>query len=105
MSGRLAVGVSSAGSNLRALAAAADRGELGGPIALVFADRDCPALAWAAEAGIETALLPGLAAKTPATRAAADAALLETLRAARVDALVLAGVLPAVGSAGVAGHS
>src|SRR5207249_11324918 len=51
MSGRLAVGVSGAGSNLRALAAAADRGELGGPIALVFADRDCPALAWAAEQG------------------------------------------------------
>ena len=75
MSGRVAVGVSGAGSNLRALAAAAARGELGGEIALVFADRDCPALAWAAEQGIETALLPGLGATDPAERAEADAAL------------------------------
>src|SRR5260221_3046189 len=97
MSGRLAVGVSSAGSNLRALAAAADRGELGGPIALVFADRDCPALAWAAEQGIETALLPGLAAKDAATRGSADAALLETLHAAGIDAVVLAGFLRLAG--------
>ena len=58
-SGRVAVGVSGAGSNLRALAAAAGRGELGGEIVLVFADRDCPALDWAAEQGIETALVPG----------------------------------------------
>ena len=39
MSGRIAVGVSGTGSNLRALAAAARRGELGGEIVLVFADR------------------------------------------------------------------
>ncbi len=56
--GRIAVGVSGAGSNLRALAAAAERGELGGRIVLVFADRACPALDWAAEQGIETALVP-----------------------------------------------
>ena len=35
------------------------RGELGGEIVLVFADRACPALDWAAEQGIETALVPG----------------------------------------------
>jgi len=99
MSGRLAVGVSGAGSNLRALVAAADRAELGGSIALVFGDRECPALAWAAEQGIETALVPGLAGKDAATRAAADAALLETLRAARVDAVVLAGYMRVVGPA------
>ncbi len=39
VTGRIAVGVSGAGSNLRALAAAAGRGELGGTIGLVFADR------------------------------------------------------------------
>jgi phosphoribosylaminoimidazolecarboxamide formyltransferase/IMP cyclohydrolase len=99
VSGGLAVGVSGAGSNLRALAAAAERGELGGPVALVFADRDCPALAWAAEQGIETALLPGLAAKDPATRAAADAALAATLQAAGVDAIVLAGFMRVIGPA------
>ena len=39
MSGRIAVGVSGTGSNLRALVAAAGRSELGGEIVLVFADR------------------------------------------------------------------
>ena len=54
--GRIAVGVSGAGSNLRAVAAATGRGELGGGIVLVFADRPCLALDWAAEQGIGTAL-------------------------------------------------
>ncbi len=89
MSGRIAVGVSGAGSNLRALAAAADRGELGGTIVLVFADRTCPALDWAAEQGIETALLPG----------GDDATLAETLGAVGVDAVVLAGYMRIVGPA------
>ncbi len=48
MSGRIAVAVSGAGSNLRALHAAAERGELGGEIVLVVADRPCPAIEWAA---------------------------------------------------------
>ena len=72
VTGRIAVGVSGAGSNLRALVAAARRGELGGDVALVFADRDCPALAWAAEQGIETALLPGLGAPRPDGRPARE---------------------------------
>ncbi len=55
---RIAVGVSGAGSNLRALTRPRRRGELGGEIVLVFADRACPALDWAAEQGIETALVP-----------------------------------------------
>jgi len=59
MTGRIAVGVSGSGSNLRAIASAAARGELGGTIVLVFADRACPALDWAVEQGIETALVPG----------------------------------------------
>ena len=97
MSGRVAVGVSGAGSNLRALVAAATRGELGGEICLVFADRDCPALAWAAEQGIETALLPGLAAPDPGDRAAADAALAATLQATAIDVVALAGYMRIVG--------
>jgi len=84
--GRIAVGVSGAGSNLRALAAAADRGELGGAIALVFADRDCPALAWARDQALVTALVPG----------GDDAALAEALRAARADVVVLAGYMRVV---------
>ena len=42
VSGRIAVGVSGTGSNLRALVAAAGRGVLGGDVVLVFADRAVP---------------------------------------------------------------
>jgi len=86
---RLAAGVSGTGSNLRALHAAAGRGELGASIALVFADRACPALDWAAEQGIETALVPG----------GADATLAEMLAAAEIDFVVLAGYMRIVGPA------
>jgi len=87
VSGRIAVGVSGSGSNLRALVAAANRGELGGDVTLVFADRPCAALAWAAEQGIDTALVPG----------GDDAVLAETLVAVAPDAVVLAGYLRLVG--------
>ena len=99
MSGRVAVGVSGAGSNLRALVAAARRGALGGEVTLVFADRACPALDWAAEAGIDTALLPGLADPDADVRAEADRALAATLAAAAIDAVVLAGYMRLVGPA------
>jgi phosphoribosylaminoimidazolecarboxamide formyltransferase/IMP cyclohydrolase len=89
MSGRIAVGVSGGGSNLRALVAAARRGDLGGEIVLVFADRPCAALDWAAEAEIDTALVAG----------GADAALADTLLAAAPDLVVLAGYLRIVGPA------
>ena len=95
MSGRIGVGVSGTGSNLRALATAAARGELGGEIVLVFADRACPALAWAAEQGIETALVPG----------GDDKALAATLDAVGVDVVVLAGYMRIVGPAVVAGRA
>jgi phosphoribosylaminoimidazolecarboxamide formyltransferase / IMP cyclohydrolase len=89
VSGRIAVGVSGSGSNVRALAAAASRGELGGEIVLVFADRACAALDWAAEQGIDTVLVPG----------GDDATLAETLAAIEPDAVVLAGYLRIVGPA------
>ena len=84
---RLAVGVSGAGSNLRALAASAARGELGVDIALVFADRSCAALDWAAEQGLETALVPG----------GDDETVAETLAAAGIDLVALAGYMRIVG--------
>jgi len=88
----IAVGVSGSGSNLMALAAAASRRELGATIALVFADRACSALDWAAEQGIETALVPG----------GADATLAEALGAAGIDLVVLAGYMRIVGPATLA---
>ncbi len=89
MTGRIAVGVSGGGSNLRAMAAAAERRELGGEIALVFADRACPALDWAAEQGIDTALVPR----------GDDLALTATLEAVRADVVVLAGYMRIIGPA------
>ena len=89
---RIAVGVSGAGSNLRALVAAARRGELGGEITLVFADRDCPALAWAEAQGLPTVLVPG----------GQDELLTETLLAGAPDAIVLAGYMRIIGPAALA---
>jgi phosphoribosylaminoimidazolecarboxamide formyltransferase/IMP cyclohydrolase len=87
VTGRIAVGVSGAGSNLRALAASADRGELGGAIVLVFADRPCAALDWAVEQGIEIALVPG----------GDDEALSQALAAVAPDVIALAGYMRIVG--------
>ena len=87
MTGRIAVGVSGTGSNLRSLASAAARGDLGAEIVLVFADRACPALDWATEQGIDTALVAG----------GDDAALATTLEGAAPDAVVLAGYMRLVG--------
>jgi phosphoribosylaminoimidazolecarboxamide formyltransferase/IMP cyclohydrolase len=84
---RLAVGVSGAGSNLRSLHAAAARGELGGTIVLVFADRACPALDWAQEQGIDTALVEG----------GDEATLADVLEGAEPDFVVLAGYMRIVG--------
>jgi phosphoribosylglycinamide formyltransferase-1 len=89
VSGRIAVAVSGTGSNLRALHAAAARGVLGGEIALVVADRPCPARDWAAEGGIDVALVPG----------GDDEALRDALAGANPDAVVLAGYMRIVGPA------
>jgi phosphoribosylaminoimidazolecarboxamide formyltransferase/IMP cyclohydrolase len=93
VSGRIAVGVSGAGSNLRALVAAERLGKLGGTVGLVFADRACPALDWAAGEGIETALVTG----------GEDEALAARLQAAGPDLVVLAGYMRIVGPRVLAG--
>jgi phosphoribosylaminoimidazolecarboxamide formyltransferase/IMP cyclohydrolase len=85
--GRIAVGVSGTGSNLKALVAAARRGELGADVGLVFADRACAGLDWATEQGIDTALVPG----------GADEAVADALDAASSDVVVLAGYLRLIG--------
>jgi phosphoribosylaminoimidazolecarboxamide formyltransferase/IMP cyclohydrolase len=99
MTGRIAVGVSGAGSNLRAVAAAAGRAELSGSIVLVFADRPCPALEWALEQGFETALIPAPVLSDGAGRAAWDRTLAETLAAVQPDVVVLAGFMRVLGPA------
>jgi phosphoribosylaminoimidazolecarboxamide formyltransferase/IMP cyclohydrolase len=91
---RIAVAVSGRGSNLRALVDAAARGTLGGLVVLVVADRVCPALDWAAEQGIDTALVPG----------GDDDTLAAALEGARPDLVVLAGYMRLVGSRVLAAH-
>jgi phosphoribosylaminoimidazolecarboxamide formyltransferase / IMP cyclohydrolase len=95
MTGRIAVAVSGAGSNLRALHAAAVRGELGGEIVLVLADRPCPALDWATRQGIDTALVTD----------GSDDAVAEVLEAARPDVVVLAGYMRLVGPRTLAAYA
>ncbi len=87
--GRIAVGVSGAGSNLRALVAATGRRGLDATVVLVFADRPCAALDWAVEQGIETALVPS----------GDDATMAATLAAVGADVVVLAGYMRIVGPA------
>src|ERR1019366_7342140 len=99
MTGRIAAGGSGAGSNLRAVAAAAGRAELSGSIVLVFADRPCPALEWALEQGFETALIPAPMLSDAAGRASWDRTLAETLAAVRPDVVVLAGFMRVLGPA------
>jgi phosphoribosylaminoimidazolecarboxamide formyltransferase/IMP cyclohydrolase len=71
----------------------------------VFADRDCPALAWAAEQGLETARIPGLASPEPARRADADRALAATLAAVDAEVVVLAGYMRIVGPTTLAAYA
>ena len=95
--GRIAVGVSGTGSNLRALTAAADRGDLGATIALVFADRPCQALDFAVEQGLETCLVPAAPSGDSAGRAEEDRVLAATLEAIAPDLVVLAGYMRILG--------
>ncbi len=92
MSARIAVLVSGGGTNLQALIDAQKAGKLGnGEIVLVLSSKDgVYALERAAQNGIPSAVLPR---KDYADIAAYSAALVETLEAAHIDLVVLAGFL------------
>jgi phosphoribosylaminoimidazolecarboxamide formyltransferase/IMP cyclohydrolase len=94
---RIAVGVSGTGSNLRALHAAAQRGALDAEIVLVFADRECPAIAWAVEQGIETVVVPMPKLSDVEGRADAGAVLAESLVTVAPELIVLAGFMRVLG--------
>jgi phosphoribosylaminoimidazolecarboxamide formyltransferase/IMP cyclohydrolase len=87
VSGRIAVAVSGAGSNLRALHSAAERGELGGEVVLVVADRPCLAIDWAGAQGLTTAVVDG----------GDDVELAARLADAAPDVIVLAGYMRLIG--------
>ncbi len=91
---RIAVGVSGQGSNLRALRAAEQRGNLGGTIATVFADRVCPGVEWAIDQGIPVLYVPP---SGHADRASWDMGLAAGLQQAEAEVVVLAGFLRILG--------
>jgi phosphoribosylaminoimidazolecarboxamide formyltransferase/IMP cyclohydrolase len=90
VSGRIAVCVSGTGTNLRALRDYEKRGLLGAEIVLVLADRPCDALGYAADEGIDTALI---AMDVYGDRGAWDEAVASTLDDAKPDVVVNAGFL------------
>jgi phosphoribosylaminoimidazolecarboxamide formyltransferase/IMP cyclohydrolase len=100
---RIAVGVSGSGSNLRALYAAAERGALDAEIALVFADRDCAAISWAVEQGIDTLVVPMPKLSDVEERASANEVLAESLAAVGPELIVLAGYMRVFGPKALAG--
>jgi phosphoribosylaminoimidazolecarboxamide formyltransferase / IMP cyclohydrolase len=100
---RIAVGVSGTGSNLRALHAAAERGALDAEIALVFADRDCPAIDWAVEQGMDTLVVPMPKLSEAEARASANEVLAESLAALAPELIVLAGYMRVLGPKAIGG--
>ncbi len=92
---RLAVLVSGRGSNLRSIAHAIDEGRCAARIVAVVSDRaEAPALAFAEERGVATALAPP---KAFADRAAWDAALADLIAAYDPELVVCAGFMRILG--------
>jgi phosphoribosylglycinamide formyltransferase-1 len=88
----IAVLVSGRGSNLAAIFAAIERGELHARVALVISSRsDAHALEIARQHGAETRVI---APKSFASRAEAGAAIIAALQGAEVEAVALAGYKP-----------
>lgn len=91
MSGRLGVLISGRGSNLQAILDAVADGRLDATIAIVVSNRpDAAGLGRAAAVGVPTAVLPH---RDYASREAYDGALVERLRAERVEVVCLAGFM------------
>jgi phosphoribosylglycinamide formyltransferase-1 len=82
------------GSGMRGIIAAIEAGALAAEARLVVSNRrDAPALAFAAEHGVQTRVIP-----TKADPAAADAALAAALQDAGVELVILSGYLRKLGS-------
>lgn len=92
---KIAVLASGRGSNLRSIAEAIDDGRCRAQIVAVLSDKpDAPALAFAAERGIATAVI---APKAYADRGAWDAALADRVASFAPELVVLAGFMRIVG--------
>jgi len=94
---KIAVLASGRGSNLRAIVEAIDAGRCRAEIVAVLSDKlDAPALAFATERGIPTAVV---SPKAHASRDAWDAALAESVASLEPSLVVLAGFMRIVGAA------
>ena len=95
MTRRLGVLISGRGSNLQAILAAIDRGELDAQVAVVLSNRpDAPGLAYAREAGVITEVVGHRGFRT---RAEYDAVLVDRLRDHEVGLVCLAGFMRILG--------
>jgi phosphoribosylglycinamide formyltransferase-1 len=88
---KLAILISGTGSNMKSIVAACEAGEVPAEVAIVISNRaDAPGIEWAAEHGLETAVLSH---KDFADREAHDLAIVELLREAGVEWVCLAGYM------------
>ncbi len=88
---KLGVLISGRGSNMQAIVTACERGEVPAEVALVVSSKaSAPGIAWAAEQGIPTAILPH---REYPTRQEHDRAVVEALRTAGVEWVCLAGYM------------
>jgi len=88
---RLGILISGTGSNMKSIVAACETGKVPAEVAVVISNRaDAPGIAWAAEHGLETAILSH---GDFANRKAHDRVVVERLREAGVDWVCLAGYM------------
>jgi len=88
---RLAILISGTGSNMKSIVAACEAGEVPAEVAIVISNRaDAQGIEWAAEHGLETAVLPH---KDFADREAHDLAIVDRLRESEVKWVCLAGYM------------
>ena len=88
---RLGILLSGRGSNMRAIVAGCERGEVPAEVVLVVSNRPtAPGLEWARDHGLETAVLPH---RDFPDRSAHDAAMVEALHARGVEWVCLAGYM------------
>ena len=88
---KLGILISGTGSNMKSIVAACEAGEVPAEVGVVISNRaDAPGLEWAAEHGLETAVLSH---KDFADREAHDRSVVDRLRAAGVEWVCLAGYM------------
>jgi phosphoribosylglycinamide formyltransferase-1 len=88
---KLGILISGTGSNMKAIVAACEAGDVPAEVAIVISNRaDAPGLQWAANHGLETTLCPH---REFSDREAHDSAVVEKLRAAGVNWVCLAGYM------------